>query len=206
MMVIQLFLRHARLRYHLFGQANPLFGRYPSPVGCLSLARLSELRWLATSRNGKFLFGQSRLELDHFIRMFRTKFVCVCVFYAISGIELYKIVTWILLSIQKFKSLLDFQGNVLHFSWFFSAFLFHLKHLLFSRDISSTHRLPPSCWHRTVSCRSKRDKDHRSSATAAKAYYTMGLQGDIFLIFISSSGCQWRVRQGLKRHEWTCLS
>ena len=32
-------LRHTRLRCHLFGQVNPLFGRYPSPVGCLSLAR-----------------------------------------------------------------------------------------------------------------------------------------------------------------------
>lgn len=122
----------------MFGQVNPLFGRYPSPVGCLSLARqrVSLIR--------KQLFGQSRLALDHFIGMFPTTY---CVLYAISAIEICcKHVTWILLNIQKFKSLLDIQGNVLHFSMFFCGFLFHLKHRNTSfsgRDmkLSSTHFL-----------------------------------------------------------------
>ena len=68
-------------------------------------------------------------------------------FYARSGIEICcKHVPWILLSIQKFKSLLDLQGNVLHFSRFFCGILFHLKHKITSfsggdMKLSSTHFL-----------------------------------------------------------------
>lgn len=70
-------LRHTRLRCHLFGQVNPLFGCYPSPVGCLSLARQRALLILSNFQERTIPFWPVATWIGSLHRNVSNNILCV---------------------------------------------------------------------------------------------------------------------------------